>query len=408
MTATGHRSMQVAGIGALFAASALLILHIRRRRQTRQSRASHAGTTARSRLDADTVISCTLPPHVLRKISKERRRKSKMELLSMKSPMYDNVFMLDPDRRVMCTISLKKAKWYVNKGIAEWSSRPRHDNDNGDPNEKCIRLLFEPNAGRGASVASKTHSETVYLRTPKQNVCVSCGSAGHHMRHYIVPYSYRTLLPEEYKSHMSHDIVILCPDCHLHVDRETKLRMNRIEHDLRDSLSRAANDGCDYWCSPVIDDTHLYHIRSCAIALVKWRDRMPQEAVESHEKLVREYLASLHPNNENDTETSRQGERERPLTKSQLQTVCGINYQIKNPDYITGSELVVKSLNANDEKIELFIKQWRQHFVDTVHPQYMPRGWSVENPVVSGRTQEDGAFFSSLPQNGSSEKLQST
>lgn len=383
--------MQLVGIGAIFAASAVILLHIRRRRQSRQFTASRGGSTLGSRLDVDAMISCTLPPHVLRKISKERRRKSKMELLSMKSPMYDNVFMLDPERNVMCTISLKKAKWYVNKGIAEWSSRPHHGNDSGNDNdnEKCIRLLFEPNAGRGVSVASKTHSETIFLRAPKQNVCVSCGSGGHHMRHYIVPYSYRTLLPEEYKSHMSHDIVILCPDCHLHIDRETKLRMNQIEHELRDTLTRTANDGYDYWCSPVIDDTHLYHVRSCAIALVKWRDQIPKEAVQSHEEVVRQYLATVDSYKDNQTDASRQGDthdKERPLTKSQLQTVCAINFQIKNPDYITGSELVVKSLDSNPEKIELFIKQWRQHFVDTVHPKFMPKGWSVENPVVSGRT----------------------
>lgn len=136
----------------------------------------------------------------------------------MKSPMYDNVFMSDPDGNLMCTISLKKAKWYVGKGIAEWY-RASSCKGGKDEDDAYIRLLFQPNNGKSnnssSKNASKSDSESTYLQSPKLNICVSCGSDGYHMRHYIVPYSYRSGLPEEYKSHMSHDIVIVCPECHV-------------------------------------------------------------------------------------------------------------------------------------------------------------------------------------------------
>jgi hypothetical protein len=381
MTTTNTRSIQIIASMGLLVASAILFLHTQRRRQSKLSKSSttkdHNATNEDELTYYQSLGIINLPPHILRSIAKEQRRKSKAEFLSMKSPMYDNVFMLDPQKKLMCTISLKKAKWYVRKGIAEWTNRPTTLQPNHGNNDKYIRLLFQPNGDN--TDTEKSPSELLYLRTPKQNICVSCGSSGHHMRHYIVPYSYRSLFPPQYKSHMSHDIVIVCPDCHLHIDRETKRRMNRIESELRDLLSQTNSD-VDYWCLPVIDDTYLYHVRSCAIALVKWRENMPVETVKSHEREVRMYLASL---NENDGLAL---EDDTPLTKAQLQSVCAVNYRIKNPEYITGSELVVKSLDCDGEKIESFIKEWRQHFLDIVRPRFMPKGWSVDNPVVCGRS----------------------
>jgi hypothetical protein len=32
----------------------------------------------------------------------------------------------------------------------------------------------------------------------------------------------------------------------------------------------------------------------------------------------------------------------------------------------------------SEEKIEEFVKLWRNHFIDTMHPKFMPDGWSVD------------------------------
>ena len=325
-----------------------------------------------------------LPPHIRREIDKERRRKAKVEFISMKSPMYDNVFMLDKDRVPMCTISMKKARWYVRKGIAEWSSLKDVANEeqsdggsNDDDEVKCIRLLFEPSGG---TYQTEGTPENLYLRTAKKNICVACGDDGHHMRHYIVPYAYRTLLPDHYKSHMSHDIVILCPDCHVNCERETKRRMKEMEKILRVEMGEED-------CSPVIDDPYLHHVRSCAIALVRWKESMPKDKIENYETVVRLYLANALGD-----EAAKKGEEgcslkgNEDLTKAQLQKACSINYRVKNPLYVSGSEVVVASLNEDAKKIEEFVIEWRKHFIQTVKPRFMPRGWSVDNPVVCGRT----------------------
>lgn len=158
--------------------------------------------------------------------------------------------------------------------------------------------------------------------------------------------------------------------------------MKAMETDLRMKMGGES-------VRPVIEDPHLGHIRSCAIALVKWKDNMPTEKVERYETDVREYLASSIQKEE-DKEAMLNGTEE--LTKSQLQTACSVNYRVKNPNFVPGSEIVVQSLKDDARVIEEFIIDWRKHFLATVNPRFMPTGWRVDNPVVCGsRTDGDTA-----------------
>lgn len=44
--------------------------------------------------------------------------------------------------------------------------------------------------------------------------CVACGDDSHYLRYKVVPACYRRHFPVHLKSHRSHDIVLLCVDCH--------------------------------------------------------------------------------------------------------------------------------------------------------------------------------------------------
>src|SRR6056300_369587 len=112
-----------------------------------------------------------LPDHIRREIHKERQRKAKVSMISMKTPMYDNIYMLDQNREAICTISMKKAKWYIRKNIAEWSSPKDGSELAKEKDIKCIRLLFEHN-GKTTKKDDESSSETLYLRSVKQNICV--------------------------------------------------------------------------------------------------------------------------------------------------------------------------------------------------------------------------------------------
>ena len=200
------------------------------------------------------------------------------------------------------------------------------------------------------------------MRSDKKNECVACGNTEHHMRHYVVPFAYRTLFPKKFKSHLSHDVVILCPTCQVFCDQQRQLRMKEIEGRLR-------IPGEEFRAQPELRDSRLYHLRSCALALMKSRKKLPEEKIKNYEMLVKEYL-----NIPADTS----------LTNEQIQTVANVDYKTENPDYISGPELVINSLGDDEQKIIDFIKGWRRHFLDTMRPKHLPKGWGVDSNVMCG------------------------
>ena len=69
-----------------------------------------------------------------------------------------------------------------------------------------IQLKFEPSGRPG--------SEDLYYLNFKDNICVVCGSDKSYMRKNIVPHDYRKHFPSVMKNHHSHDILLMCPECH--------------------------------------------------------------------------------------------------------------------------------------------------------------------------------------------------
>ena len=94
----------------------------------------------------------------------------------------------------MCTCDLKKAEWYVKKGIGELISE----------NPLTVRLKFEP-SGRPEGKAGKTfkswktkmYFESIvlflgeYYLSVKPNICVVCGKQDSYLRKNVVPHEYR-------------------------------------------------------------------------------------------------------------------------------------------------------------------------------------------------------------------------
>ncbi|CAI5501405.1 unnamed protein product [Closterium sp. Naga37s-1] len=74
--------------------------------------------------------------------------------------------------------------------------------------------LEEAVALTAAAAGLPEDDENEFYIQSKSNRCVSCGESTHYLRYRLVPSCYRHAFPEHLKSHRSHDIVLLCVDCH--------------------------------------------------------------------------------------------------------------------------------------------------------------------------------------------------
>ncbi|CAI5482882.1 unnamed protein product, partial [Closterium sp. Yama58-4] len=84
-----------------------------------------------------------------------------------------------------------------------------------------VRLLFQPK-GRPED------DENEFYIQSKSNRCVSCGESTHYLRYRLVPSCYRHAFPEHLKSHRSHDIVLLCVDCHDVAHRAAEIHKREV------------------------------------------------------------------------------------------------------------------------------------------------------------------------------------
>ncbi|KAK6134730.1 hypothetical protein DH2020_031532 [Rehmannia glutinosa] len=155
-----------------------------------------------------------------------------------------------------------------------------------------IMLLFEPK-GR-----PEDEDNDFYIQS-KKNICVGCGEGKHYLRYRIIPSCYRMHFPEHLKSHRSHDIVLLCVDCH------------EIAHAAAEKYKRqiAAEFGIPLFIQKVVDIDNTQNIpasslpiasseeigvsplqlRTAAMALLRHGPQMPSQRREELTQIVMTY-----------------------------------------------------------------------------------------------------------------------
>lgn len=297
--------------------------------------------------------------HVDRDSLKEQRRKRMIPIMAMKKPMYDNIIMKCPRGDVLSTISLKKAHWYIRKKLAEWEAA----------DEQSIRLLFEPNTKR--LINTEQARLVTYNQSIKKNCCVACGCDQNYRRHYIVPYAYRARFPPRFKTHMPHDVVILCPKCHIRAQAAAQIRMQSLEDDLRFQLT-----------DPTVDSRHatfldpnLQTARSAASALLKRKSQLPPNKVIEYDQVMR----AFYNLSEEDDSTQ--------ITEEQLRLASRLEPRIPNPNFVSGPDLVERKLLQDAKERDMndvimdFVKEWRSLFHRTLQPLFLPSGWAIDSPV---------------------------
>ncbi|XP_024960832.1 protein RRP6-like 3 isoform X2 [Cynara cardunculus var. scolymus] len=217
-----------------------------------------------------------------KKVTRKASRELFVQKFSCKSPVYHNCRIYANDGRLLCYCDRRKLEWYLQRDLAKLV----------DEDPPAIMLLFEPK-GR-----PEDEGNDFYIQS-KKNICVGCGEGNHYLRYRIIPSCYRIHFPEHLKSHRSHDIVLVCVDCHEKAHSAAEKYKKKVasefgiplfvhkvvnsneEHDVSGSSTSLMKLG-DGGVSPL-------ELRTAAMALLRHGPRMPPGRREELKEVVKKY-----------------------------------------------------------------------------------------------------------------------
>lgn len=186
----------------------------------------------------------------------------------------------------------------------------------------------------------------------------------------------RSILPQDHKSH---DILLLCLDCHAECNaHENELRIQLAiqcdapvgtERDVKVSNVKCAFDEILIviilrFHTQMKLDRRLGEVQKAANALMSSRHLMPAERVAELEARVMAYY-------EVDT-----------ITPDILERAMKLEIRIPNADYVPHGLKVVRYFEERHRAGDGILKlerTWREHFLATMKPRFLPALWSVEH-----------------------------
>lgn len=259
--------------------------------------------------------------------------------MTRKTPLYDNCVLQAPDGEPLCTCDYKKAVWYIEKDLGKVISEP------GKP--LVVRLNFEP--------SNRPVLDSQYYIQAKDNNCVVCGSTESLLRKNVVPHEYRKFFPEVMKNHISHDILLLCVRCH----QLSNLRDMSLRYALAQECNAPIEDANFSKCTV---NSERKKIRSAGRALLMnlQNSKLPKDRVALLEEVLKNHYGVDH------------------VTEELLSKAAGIDTKIYNADYVPHGAKVVDHVKKNGGLVR-FELRWRQHFLETMKPKFLPSLWSVDH-----------------------------
>lgn len=284
--------------------------------------------------------------------SKSRERNNILKVGS-KNLNAENWEVYHPDGTHMFTCGEKKATWYLERDLAKRTADGK------------IMLTFEPK-GNGFE------ANEVFGKSVREAICVVTGEPDGLQRHHIVPYCYRTYFPEKYKSKNHHDVVLINHERHSEYEQEATKYKDVIARMFDVKTITEFNMDYTFKLREIGRDNAI--LLSTIHSLFKTYGKITQEV--KLQKL--QQIADL--------------------TELPFETVCSFNYiqlykfylilkdehaeeqyvfkQTHRQEYDHGFH-VVQKLDTEEKMVE-FVRLWRTHFIETMKPQFMPNGWSID------------------------------
>lgn len=241
--------------------------------------------------------------------------------------LYDNCEIYSPDDILLGHCNFDKFNWYLRKGLADLI------------NEKSLRLKFIP--------TEWNHYTPNLIK--KENICVNCNTGEELTKHHVIPRCYIKYFPIEIKSNNSHDVVLLCGDCHAEYEQEATL--------LKRELGRKYGAPLD----AKREHVHLFKAYSCLTKLMNYQNNHNW----NKSKMILNMMYTI--------ETCYP---EVTYTDEDLKHLRKKVAELKKIDH---GKLVMDNITDLQE----FAEMWRSHFIDTMNPAFMPEGWSVETDIYN-------------------------
>ena len=264
----------------------------------------------------------------------------------------------------------KKVEWYLARNLAVSASE-----DN-----RTIKLTFEPQ-GRGFSELEFIDNK--FYTVDRDNKCVVCGSTDKYLKYHIVPLLYREHFPNSFKSHRSHDVVLLCLNCHVQANKETeKLKLEIAQK---------------FDCPVIGPNNPLLLLRNKVLTMTKFglsywknKDAIPKD----RKKILKVELRNLYSELEKEEKIKKFMENEGFLFNFNKNNLIKIDEKFvsmckhfsknhknlkenSNKDFKNlHGKMVVEKLKTNQE-LKDFILLWRKNFIDKLNPKHLPTAWNV-------------------------------
>jgi len=286
-------------------------------------------------------------------INKEKKIRTNILKIGSKNLNSENWEVYHPNGTHMFTCGEKKATWYLDRGLAKRMKNGR------------IKLTFEPK-GNGFD------GDEIFGKSIRETRCVVSGVENGLQRHHIIPYCYRSNFPEQFKSKNHHDVVLINYKIH----SEYELLATQFKDEMANVFGvKTINEiNTEYTFKLRENRKENAILLSTILSIFKSYGKITNEAI----------LIKLNIISEN--------------SGIPYDVVCKYSYiefyklylllndkvirnekefNLKYRKQYDHGYLVVQQLDT-DEKIIEFVKTWRNHFIDTMKPKFMPEGWSID------------------------------
>jgi len=245
--------------------------------------------------------------------------------MNITKKLYDNCEIYSPDDRLLGHCNFDKFNWYIKKNLA---FKLGH---------KKLKLKFVP----------KDWADYAPNLIKKENICVNCRTDEDLTKHHIIPKCYIKHFPLKIKSNNSHDVVLLCGDCHADYEQEATI----IKKELGEKYNAPLDTKKEH--------VQLFKAYSCLLQLMNFQ-KTPEwdknQMILNMMYTVETFMPNVTYSNEDVKEL-----------RAKVAKIKSVNH----------GKLVMKYITDYQE----FAEMWRLHFIETVDPTFMPDGWDYKTNI---------------------------